>query len=244
MLYCRVNGFKCLIERQLDDMLIVFSSRSDVAKSLNMEFVDRGAYRKTVPASQADCIWKVTTGGVPYETVEVLKGSLKVSASDVPLLHDNQDTEYCKNRDFAIHNGKKYKNYIGYNNKYFYYLGSYDIKSQDDGFIMETPGWFTKRASPEEIEIAFRSNTWCTYRGYKFTVTESDGNHLIIEQYSRKDYPDKLLKTLGFYIENTKWVKQVSITDIPNLWVINTPWDNFKKLQIKPDVIKGCIKET
>ena len=64
---------------------------------------------------------------------------------------------------------------------------SFDIESQEDGFIMETPGTFVKRVPAAKIEYAYEAKTWCVYKGLKLVAVEGTGHRMVLEAYSRND---------------------------------------------------------
>lgn len=237
--YCRVKGYRCGVIKQLDKKLRVIIFHYDKSFPLKVECVDRFMYEAWVDISDVDCIW-VEDG---FDNIRVLKGELKVKKDEVPPIEDIHDTKYCKRHGYAMFNGKKYINYAGINNDFHYLLGSYNIDSQEDGFIMERPGWFMRKVPAEKIEYAFESYTWCIYNGLKFGVTESSGDYITIEPYSRYDYPDKVLEDLGFYIKNTKYTKVLHANELENIWVENKPHPNFKHLSFEPEILKGTIPQ-
>lgn len=235
--YCRVKGFRCMVEKQLDDMLCVHIFNQYGRFPLKTESVDRGIERAWVKMSDVECIW--TEKG--FDDVIVIYGEIKVNKDEVPTIIDPCDAKYCKRHGYAIYNGREYINYAGSNNNLIYRLGSYSIDSQEDGFIMESPGLFKKKVSPERIEAAYYSRTWCIYNGLKFIVGEDRDNILTIEPYSRTDYPDKVLADLGFYIKNTRYMKDINVNDLESIWIENKPHENFKHMKFKPVLLKGML---
>lgn len=238
-IYCRVRGFRCTVEKQIDDMLCILIFNNYKRFPLKTESVDRGIERAWVKMSDVECIWTEKN----YEEVIVIYGEIRVSKDEVPTIIDTCDTKYCKNHHYAIHNGREYINFIGFNNNLVYSLSSYDINSQEDGFIMDSPGLYKKRVSPERIEAAYQSHTWCVYNGLKLIVNEDRDNILTIEPYGRNDYPDKVLTDLGFYIKNTKYTKDINVNDLESIWVENIPHENFIHMKFEPVPLKGIIPD-
>jgi hypothetical protein len=206
---------------------------------LKTESVDRGIERAWVKMSDVECIWTEKD----FEEVIVIYGEIKVKKDEVTTIIDTCDTKYCKRHHFAIYNGREYINFIGSNNNLVYSLSSYDIDSQEDGFIMDSPGLYKKKVSPEKIETAYESRTWCIYNGLKFIVDEDRDNILTIEPYGRNDYPDKVLIGHGFYIKNTKYMKDVNVNDLESIWVENIPHEHFMEVQPKGILHKRLLKE-
>ena len=232
--FCRINGYTVSVDNFSTEKCNISSSDYETCIALNMEMRDRGWYVGTIKYSEIDCIWTENN----HEVVDILKGKVKVSIEEFV----KRDFNIYKHRScYAIYKGHKYINYQGYNNDFVYKLGSYDISSQEDGFIMYSPGHFRKSVKPSEIELEFESYMWCLYKGYKFCPSEGSGNNMWIEPYSREEYPNELLISLGFCLKNTKYMKYTSIDEISDLWIINTATGRFKGISIKPEIIKGEI---
>ena len=77
---------------------------------------------------------------------------------------------------------------------------SFDIESQEDGLSWK-PRYVCKRVPTEKIEYAYEAKTWCIYKGLKLIAVEGIGDQMVLETYSRNDYPDKILEDLGFFIK-------------------------------------------
>lgn len=232
--FCRINGYTVLVDNLCTEKCNISSSDYETSIALNMEMRDRGWYVGTIKYSEIECVWTESN----HEVVDILKGILKVSIEEFAKRDFNihRHSSY-----YAIYKGHKYINYQGFNNDFSYELGSYDISSQEDGFIMYSPGHFRKNVKPSEIELEFESHMWCLYKGYKFCTSEGSGNNLWIEPYSREDYPNKLLISLGFCLRDTKYMKYISIDEISDLWIIDRATGRFKGISIKPEIIKGEI---
>jgi len=97
---------------------------------------------------------------------------------------------------------------------------------------MESPGWFTQTVGPDNIELAYDSDTWCIYKGHQYYVCEGDGDRICIEQ---------LKPGLIFGSILPPWRKWVDAAKVTSIWVTNSPWENFKHIKIPPQKIKGEI---
>lgn len=192
-------------------MIRVGSANYEACKALNMDIVERGIYEKWISVDDADCIWREESygfrGGEYFSgEIEVIKGTVKVKAEDVTKSFDKFDTKFCKRGSFAIYNEGVYRSYDGVNNNVLYHLASYDIESQDQGFILDSPGRFSKMVSANEVSFSYESHTWCEYCGKKFSITEGEGDIVLLEPYSRDDYSTMELGSLGFCLFKTRWV--------------------------------------
>jgi len=124
--YCRIKGYKFFVRKLERHMLWVITDDYEACKLLKMETADKGMYEKWIPQEAADCIWaerKHSEGA----GIEVLKGKLKVTPEEIPVIPDPYDTAYCKAHGFAIYQGKRFHAYAGSNSNFVYDLGSYDF---------------------------------------------------------------------------------------------------------------------
>ena len=241
-MFCRVGGFRCNIMEQSDNRLRIYTWANHNNFPVKLKCIDRGVYEAWIDISDVECIWREE--GYDYDKdITVLQGELKVKKGSVPVLTSHWDTKYCQYGGFAIHRGKKYRSRAGINNDFLFVLVSFDIESQEDGFIMETPGTFVKRVPTEKIEYAYEAKTWCIYKGLKLIAVEGIGDQMVLETYSRNDYPDKILEDLGFFIKNTKRTKVVNADnpDVKCIWVEKKPHYNFKDINFEPEILKGSV---
>ena len=237
--FCRIKGYTGRVEKQEDDILHLVFGGMNRNFPFKTENIERGIYIAQVSMSEVDCIWKQKD----YYNVEVLYGKLKVTKDEVATIKNTRNTKYIKKGFFAVYNGKEYINVQGINNNYRYRLLSYDIDSQEEGFIMDIPGRFEKVVPPEKIEAAYHSYTWCIYNGLKVIANNDRDGILTLEQYDRNDYPDKVYEDFGFDIRLTRYMKDVSVNDseLESIWLEFTPHKNFKHLKMEPVAIKGTI---
>ena len=243
-IFCRVKEYKLSVLKNENTMIRVGSANYEACKALNMDIVERGIYEKWISVDDADCIWREESygfrGGEYFSgEIEVIKGTVKVKAEDVTKSFDKFDTKFCKRGSFAIYNGGVYRSYDGVNNNVLYHLASYDIESQDQGFILDSPGRFSKMVSANEVSFSYESHTWCEYCGKKFSITEGEGDIVLLEPYSRDDYSTMELGSLGFCLFKTRWVKKVSADDLSSIWVIEKPHNRFTARESGMRVIKG-----
>ena len=230
--YCRISGYLLAVD-SVDErtrMYSVSTADENAFHVLNLEMRDRLWYVGEFSYTEIDCIWVEQD----YEVVEIVKGNIIVDKNDFESVRRNL---FEFRRYYAIYKGHKYIDIQGYNNKYIYKLGSYDFSSQDDGFIMHSPGFFMKTVITSEIELAYQSTIWCMYKGYKFAVSRGEGSSFVITPYSSEDYSSEFLESLGF-IKSAHYHKTVSIDELTDLYVINEGTGRFKEVNIEPEIIK------
>lgn len=95
---------------------------------------------------------------------------------------------------------------------------------------MEKPGKFYKCLSPDDIEFAFISSTYCLYQDKEFCVIDANKNgQILIEPFDRSTYSENELINRDFEVINTKLAKWVLPSLTNKIWAKTRPIHNFER---------------
>lgn len=225
------------MENEDDEWVETYTTAWHVGKVLEMICLDRDWFVMKIPKNQLDCIWTIPSDSNFYDSIRVTFGEITVENSEKIL--DRWNSKFIKNHEFAFYNGHIFRSFSGYNHHHWFKLSSNDLKTQELGFIMEEPGIFNKCVSPQKIDFAFESQTYCTYNDLEFIVIDSSlDNKLLIEPFDRTTYPDKVLLEMCFEIINTKFAKWVEPKMLDTIWTKTGPIHDFDEFVNKDEILK------
>jgi len=236
-IYGRLRNYKVSVEVIKDNKARIFTSYPELYKLYNLDIYDRNHYLGWVDLVEFDCVWEERD----YSIVNVLKGELKVSEDSYK--DERIDRFYRSRRQKVIYNGKHYEHFQGVNHDYRYQLYSYDIESQNEGFLIMKPGMFALDVKPDLIELEYTHDTWCSYKGMILVPDSILSEKWWITPYSRDNYASKDLEGCGFEIKNTRYMKLVDEEELDSIWIVKRGVGKSANGYFETEVVRGIIAE-